>query len=73
METVITLQKLCLYGGALFFVLHILNNKLRFNKKTATFVIAPYVCQIGVKWAGYLWVDWTLDQQGLFAAYKIYD
>ena len=67
------MQKMCLYGGALLFVLHMLANKLKITKRTPFFVVVPYLCQVGVKWTGYLWLDWKMEREGLFQKYQIYD
>ena len=49
-----------MYCGAGIFIMHVLRNRLKVTKKTPAFVVIPYLLQLGAKFVGTKWIDFTM-------------
>lgn len=58
-----------MYAGALIFIAHMIKHRLKLQRSTYKFIITPYVLSLGSKWLGYLWVDRTVENVGLYDEY----
>lgn len=58
-----------MYAGALIFMAHMIKHKLKLQRSTYKYIVAPYFLSLGSKWAGYVWVDRSVENAGLYDEY----
>ena len=71
MNRVILGRKIVEYSGCAFFLIHMVNNRLKINKTTGLFIAIPPTISYLVKVMGYFWVDNYAKRSGLYKIYKI--
>lgn len=59
--SIITIEKVSMYGGAAAFVMHMLYNRLRVTKNTALFAVVPYIINYGSRFVGTKWIDLSME------------
>lgn len=62
-----------MYGGASLFILHVLRNKLMVTKRTPIFAVAPYFLWLGFRYGATKWIDFEMEERGVYEKYEIYD
>lgn len=72
MGRIILLQQISMYGGAAVFTLYSLQNKFRITKITPVLVVVPFFLQTLTKLVGYKWIDFSLEDRGVYERYQIY-
>ena len=55
-----------MYAGATIFLGHVLYHKLKIQKTTYKYIIAPYILNLATRWLGYLWVDRSVENVGIY-------